>query len=520
MSEVKSRPSAASYSAPAANAGGERLFRRVLGVITVAVILLLGARFVWILWSQHAVTQVEAISAIHARDLANSGTFYYDLNSYPYTVSPYGPIWYGSLAALYKLGLPLLTAGRVLSFVSLLGILLVTWRILLLSTGDRYAAWTGLLFAASAANLSGWGTLSQSDAMALFFSVMAFYQYSLDRLRPKTSTLVWCGLAIAAAIFTKQSFLAAPAAIALLLFLQDRGRALRFVVVLGVCGTSAALALNAWTEGRYFDNAILSNLNPFSSRNLEQHATYLLFAGGSLVVIAASGLQRGLRGGIQPFYAYLCASLAILLATAPKVGSDLNYQLETMLLLSWCAAWSLHHLNFFPLLFRGDRGWVTLLQIPLLLHAAVNVLGTGNSLIERYGFEELRRAETAAFRPILNSTPGRVLSVQIDPLLQTGRQIIVEPLIYTLLVDAGVVDPGPVRRDLAAAKFDAVVLYQDLFSGAGPPPDLDVPSLPESHLDAIRKYYRLVGHVSGPLLGGTYVYAPLKADRRLLDAMP
>jgi hypothetical protein len=47
---------------------------------------------------------------------------------------------------------------------------------------------------------------------------------------------------------------------------------------------------------------------------------------------------------------------------------------------------------------------------------------------------------------------------------------------------------------------------------------MEVPSLPESHLDAIRKHYRLRRHIPGPLLGGTYVY--VTAARPLPDAKP
>ena len=47
------------------------------------------------LWTKHGITEVEAIIASQATLLSNGGGLYYDLNAYPFTVSPYGPLLYG-----------------------------------------------------------------------------------------------------------------------------------------------------------------------------------------------------------------------------------------------------------------------------------------------------------------------------------------------------------------------------------------------------------------------------------------
>jgi hypothetical protein len=203
--------------------------------------------------------------------------------------------------------------------------------------------------------------------------------------------------------------------------------------------------------------------------------------------------------------------------TAPKLGSDLNYQLETMAVLGLCAGWSLHRLDFFPLWQRRDPGWITLLQIPLLLHLALNLALTAKTVLVRNMLEEARRQELAALRPYL--TPEkRVLSVQIDPLLQLGKPLEVEPLIYTLLVDAGLADPEPVRRDLAEGRFSLVILYDDLFAGSMLAENPEVPSLPEAQLKEIRDHYRLVAHIPGPLLAGDYLYEPIEKSEATSQA--
>ncbi len=62
------------------------------------------------------------------------------------------------------------------------------------------------------------------------------------------------------------------------------------------------------------------------------------------------------------------AAAGVFLLTAAKVGSDLNYQIETVAALSLCAGVALARLDYFPLLFQRSTSWVTLLQLPLLFH--------------------------------------------------------------------------------------------------------------------------------------------------------
>jgi hypothetical protein len=82
----------------------------------------------------------------------------------------------------------------------------------------------------------------------------------------------------------------------------------------------------------------------------------------------------------------------------------------------------------------------------------------------------------------------------------------VEPLIYNILVSAHVIDPEPVRRDLARGAFSTVILSQDVFQpeqfqGA------EIGTLPAIQLDEVRRHYRLVRQVPGPFLDA-YVYQP------------
>jgi hypothetical protein len=471
-------------------------------------VLLLAAQFATLLHCRHEFAQVESVVAMHSLMLAHGEGLYYDLQHYPYTVSPYGPVFYSLSAGLYRLGLPAPIGGRLLSFAAFAGIIALCWRLLRLHTTNQCAVWTGTLLIASFPLLVGWGTTGHVDVLALFFSLAAFYSFSLFRARGRAGYLVLAAVFLILAVFTKQTMIGAGIAILLLLALDNRRRAMVFALAAGVCGISLALALNQYTGGRYFDNAIRANLNPMSAHKALLQAEALLFYGGWLIVLAGAGSRRAFRGGIHPLYAYLGSAAAVLAVTAPKVGSDLNYQLEVMIALGLCAGWTLGQINFSPPRFRGRP---TLLEIVPLVQIALSFAFCGQVAYDRWGRELLQREETAQLAPYLGRTHSRALAVQTDPLLQLRGRIEVEPLIYTLLVDSGLVNPEPVRRDLANGKFALVVLFEDVFDPHRAPLDREIPSLPKSHLKEMREHYRLVRHIPGPYLNGDYVYEPIGA---------
>jgi hypothetical protein len=489
----------------------ELVFRRILiGVSIVAglAFLLQAAASVWV---THGITEVEAIIAAQATAFSRGAGLYYDLNHYPFTVSPYGPLFYGLEAAAALLGFSPMLAGRVISMIALAVIVWLVYRLVALYSENRYSPWAGALLAASTANLVTWGSVGQSDVLALMFSVAALERYCTYQVRGNNRALVMSAVLIAASIFTKQTFLAAGATISVVHLLHSPRRGLRYVTGLGCAGIAVVVALNWATSGGYWSNAVLANLNPFSAAKLGDQLEYFGFTATALCLLAAAGLAAPKVRGLHPFAIYLGFSAMIFLATASKIGSDLNYQTETVVALSLCGALALDRLRFFPLLFAGDKSWVTLLQIPLLFHVVLNSAVTGKVALQRVGRDLARQDQFTALAPLIGPA-SRLLSVEIDPVLQTGRLIEVEPLIYTLLVDAQMADPKPVLDDLRQGRFDRVVLYEDVFDKDRPDLGPEVPSLPPAHLQAIVEEYAMLQHVPGLLMDGVYVYAAKERD--------
>jgi Dolichyl-phosphate-mannose-protein mannosyltransferase len=489
----------------------EHAWNRVMAWIAIFVLLGLLGHLAVLLWAKHDFTPVEELVVLHSHMFAQGGGLYWDLKHYPFTVSPYGPIFYVVSGYFHKWGIPSYQAGRVISFAGLLASLWMCWLGVSYLTTNRHARNVGVILAASTSNVLFWGTTGQVDMLACCFSLAAFVSFLKFRERGDVKTLAFSGLLVILAVFTKQTFMASGATIGLTLLWEGRRQgdarlsAAAWIASVSMTGVGIALALNAATNGGYFKAAIFANINPFAWFKLQQHVHYLILTGSGVILTAAVGAWNMSRR-TAPVYIYAALATGIWLVTAPKIGSDLNYQIEMMLVLSMCAACALDRVDFFPSLFSARQTWVTLLQVPLLLHVVLNLLLTARAVAVRAAFDSIKGQETAALKPYVDR-PGRLLSGHYDSLVQYRGRIEVEPFIYILLVRAGMIDPEPLRHDLETRQFATLILGGDLSAGSRAAEDnLELVNLPDAQLDAIRRNYLVVKRIKGP--NDLYIYEP------------
>jgi hypothetical protein len=484
----------------------ERTFRLIFAVFAgVAGIFILGHLAI-LVWAQNSFTGGECVVGAHTSMLVHDGTLYYDFHHYPYTVAPYTPLFYLLDAGLQKLGLPIYTAGRIISFAAALGIVALSWYLTLLYSKEKYSAAMSALLSASSSLLFVWGTVGQVDVLALFWALAAFYLYSRYALLGE-NTLAWAGVCALLSFFTKQTMLACPAAICLLLFFTRRKlTAVKFALSCLAVAAMIVFSLDAALGGRFLADTVRANLNPYSVGKLLLHLRFALLVGGPLLLIVALGGRKAIgKTGAAPFV-YLGLAALVFLGSAPKAGSDLNYQLEFTVLLILCTSLSLHALDFFPLSFRRAQTWVTLLQLPLGVFLVVNYRTTASLLLMRVVSEQQSRAEVAAIQSSI-ADGGRVLSADYNAVVRLRGRLDVEMAFYNLLVKVGAVDPEPLRRDIAASAFSTIILMEDVRTRHRPL-DVEVSTLPAAQLDEIRKHYTLVKRIPGPVLDGMYVYKP------------
>ncbi len=325
----------------------ELWFRRVLWVCTIAAGLGLLCHFGLMLWAQQEFSAPESIVATQSLQLARHGTLYYDLAKYPYTVCLYMPQFYLLEAGLNKLGLPTALAGRLVSYLAMLGLFVLVWKLVILYTANRlFAAWTGTVLCASTSLILAWGTIGQVDTLAVFWAMAAFYQYSRYSISGEP-TLVWAGAFALLAFFTKQTANACPLTIFVMLWFTHRKTALLFGSILGGTIIALALAINVALGGRFLLNTVFANMNELSLAKLGPHVQYILVAAAQLILVAIAGIKQAWRARKIAPYVYLAFATLVLAVTAPKLGSDSNYQIESTIVLVICASIALDALKTF-----------------------------------------------------------------------------------------------------------------------------------------------------------------------------
>lgn len=481
----------------------------IIGVFAAAGLL---AQAITVVWARHEFGPVESMIALQAEMFRHGRGLYHDFRRYPFLVTPYGPVFYVLIVALHALTIPWFQSERIVSFAALLATFGIAWRILRRLVRDRRPQLAGILLVGSSANLCAWGTIGQTDMLAVCLSMGAFLSFLRWADRRTTTSLLMAGALTVASVYTKQTAVSACGAIAVCLLLEDRKLGALWVTGVGTACAAIALLLNRITEGSFFSNAFLANINPYAGWKLyEQLKSSALFGFGFWIVAAAGlrSLSRERPSRCLPLYIYTACATTVWLATSPKVGSEPNYQVETLLLLALCAACSLDRLQFFDKLKAGDTSWVTLLQIPLLLQFVLNIGLTFKMAAVRVEHERQFRRETAILTKVLASRPGPLLTWQYDIAVQSGKPLEVDVWFYTLLANAGRIDPEPLLEDLAEGRFRTIILGINVFdNGASQWRNGETLFLPDRHLDQIRKHYRLVAHIPGPYLGGDYVYEP------------
>lgn len=489
-------------------------YRRGFFVLATVAALVVAAHIALAFWARNEIAAAESIIALHSMMLAQSGGLYYSNQAYPYTVTPYMPVFYLLEAALFRAGIPILLAGRLLSIAGLLGILYLTWKIVLLYTKDRWCAGIAVVLSACTTVIPGWGTIGRVDMLAVCFSIAAFYFYakhSVEEAAPKA--LLWSALFAFASLMTKQTLIAAPAAICILLWFRNRGQAVRYAAAVGGAAILTVLTMDRLLHGQFLFNTVFANVNPFAAEKLQQHAEFYFITLGQLLVVIFAGVSKAIRGHFRDPLVYLAISFAVLAATAGKIGSDTNYHIESAALIAICTAISLHLLAFHAHVFRGSKAWITLLQLPLLIHVVNNVRIMipffQSRVVQEFEMDDYARR----LKPYYASADRPVIAMDFNSLIRSRGKLDVEPLIYTILVNAGRIDPEPMRKDIESGSIPVIMLHQDL--GKPDLTDQEIPSLPAPLLAAMRSRYEYAGFVPGPYFGGVYVYRPANAHTAL-----
>src|SRR5262245_60421435 len=355
--------------------------------------------------TQEEIDYGEGIVLWQAANVTDWKKAFHSLENYPHVVFHYPPLYHLAARLAAATTGSLLTAGRLTSILSLVGSCLVMALLaaVCLPLGRSSAGrWLGSFSAATlifTTPVWPWAYLMRVDTLAVLLSIIGLALFIIARRRPALAFLSFA--CFVAAVYTKQTMVAAPAACLLLAFVENP----RFSVFLLVFTISAGLVplfmLQAVTDGLFLRHIVSYNQNPFVLPQLfsrwSEHSSKLPALIGVVAVMfptilfcrqarSVSALWQRVRLALArsafercvivvTIYFWFAAAVAT--ATIGKQGSNFNYFFELDIAASVISGlflgWLVRRVSFRP---RGSYALLAFFVIPLFLLHSIGNLAT------------------------------------------------------------------------------------------------------------------------------------------------
>jgi hypothetical protein len=291
-----------------------------------------------------------------------------------------------------------------------------------------------------------WLLLLRVDFIGLFFTLLGLYIYAT---RPQW--IVLCAFLFAIALFTKHTFLAAPAACFIdQLRQKEYRRATLFVSALGITCLAAFGMMQAWTHSAFAFHMFQTHADTTSLAKWGRDLYSALRRSAPLSLIAFWYAGKVLKEKAAPFPLLYFGMATVMTFTAAKDGSHTNHRLEFQAALTICAA-----LGIYTLKVRGNHCRAALLLLILAVWLPL-----------RWPKERLE-LERLASKPggcvdlynYVRAAPGRhVLSENIGVVVLARKPVALSnPFVYTQLVRANKWSDDDLIQKLAKQEFDMII---------------------------------------------------------------
>ena len=379
-----------------------------------------------------------------------------DWTTPPLVLTLYPPMFFWATAALGSILGPSdpLTASRLVSLVATIGLGWSLVRIRHLHGAD----WTWFLVLAGAASLHPGVQRQLAAAQVDVLAVAWTAAGALLVLRTEQGGgRIWPAfVCFAVAVFTKQSLVAAPAALLLHRYVSGHRReAIREAVVFAGTVIGGFLILDLWSAGGFSSHTLAAVADSGSVVNfvrvMGDSAPYLWVPFAALVVLA---VRKRLRPGFPEFW----AALAMLVHAGAmwKTGSSVNYFLEPVVAVLVLG------------LVRSDHApWVrepchrtrrmALMALTLLMVSSV--IRTNEVVRDISGASRAVPIRMAAF-----DQGYPLVEVDFFPAVfeHGGRPYVSDPFAFGALAESGAWDPAPLMADLAARRVPFALTTIDI----------------------------------------------------------
>ncbi|MCD4781345.1 MAG: glycosyltransferase family 39 protein [Candidatus Omnitrophica bacterium] len=449
------------------------------------------------------------------------------LNQEPFFVMNYPALYAFLLSLLIRLFGPQLILGRLISIIAAVLSAYAIGRFVYARSKNNMAALFSAFLFVSSGWVHIWSVLVRVDMLAVMFSVWGLVLFIEGDTQNNMKKICLAAGLFIAALFSRQSSIAAPfSCLALLACRQPNG--IRFNVswndenlkkimillsVLTGLGVSLVIGMLIMTKGQFVYHITRYTLGAFQwdryfdwmGRFIASHGFVFLL---SLGLIFYHGLKRSWR--LEHFFFIFACAITV---TAGKDGSSLNYFLEiwaAICILTGCAlsqTLALDNETLIPIPLNNDQNQFCFSRrfsenIRIKIEQFINGFGIKNGLIkiaislclllqlgmlfikvDRTVPDEYNKKIAQQLNQLVHDAPGEVLLEYAGYAAINGKLSLYSPFAMTELSDRGHWDQSLLINDIVSQRFDLIVL-----SDIG----IHYQSWTEEIVQAVRAHYDLV----------------------------
>jgi hypothetical protein len=428
-----------------------------------------------------------------------------------YFTNVYPPVYFLVVGILFKLFGVSLFWGRLVSFISCLASGLVCFFIVKKVTGSRWwGILAGVLFFAPPITRD-WTLYFKPEPLALFFSLLGIY-FVVKFIG--TKKILWSVPVFLLAVFTKQSFIAAPIAVGLFLLITKRKVVFWYSGLLLAGGLGLAVLVQWLSKGSFLFSIlkVTSGIPVYwqlavylIEKTVSYHWAIIFLA--LCVAVLTLVRPKDWRSTTTLIILYFLVSGVEFAATTGLIGIWYSFSLEVLsvaMMLIPILGWKLSKLeetkSSIGLIVNGkvySNAGKALLQgvVPLLLIVQLVMLpsfASGTPINSN-----LKPMYNEGVKDIVSVGTKPVISEDVYLLYLAGRYPIYEPGITALATRAGTLDSTPIISNINSKVYGLIILEWDVTTYYDWPVDLGLPSWIPSNIQ--EGYYM-------PYLRGTPAY--------------
>jgi hypothetical protein len=438
--------------------------------------------------------------------IANGEFLYPPIEVEPYLVDNYPPVYPLVLGAITKMVGVCFHSARIVSLASTLAVAVLLFLWIKHYTQNKTASLYGALVFLSFYHVYDWCALARVDSLGLLFTIFGLYGAQ------RSWHWGFITLLMLLALYTKQSFFAAPLAVFFFYLYQNKKTAWLYFITLAASGIILFVLLNILTNNGAYLHLIKYNNNAYRLSDLIYYTRYWVSVytvwGCAPILVFALGCNRFFSGDKQlfdiPILLFSYTILTIIESSlCGKIGSAPNYLLSLVCATSVGLGVMYHNMSQSN---HESSAWAFVMFLVLnftQLAGTFHLPLSGQMLYKHpldfsYTPSTIDQQAATLLHNRLKRIESPVLSDRAGVALVAGHTPDYDPFIFTQLTHQSIWDQTKIIRKLQQKHYNAVILVFDASS-----PNWDRERFTEPFIASVREHYMIEQRY-----GAYYLYLP------------